>query len=933
MALSLSGTGGNNALMGIQLHIGTQGVVTGATLANSSMQNIGKTARRTARNLDATTKAANDLGHAYLQASASMAAFGFAIRQVGTLIMNSFTKPIINAASQYEVAMSRVQFATNATEKEMASLDKTMIKVGLETIETPASAAEAFRALRTAGLETNEALALLPKTVQMVTGAAGMMGMDQAVRATVATVKKFQHTGASFTKLMDDIAQATRETALQWEDMPVFINALRDAPMRLQATTAEMLALGGVMKAGGMLAAQSGQAISIFANKLVTNSRKIQAVMAKGGISKEEFFAMDPKELRQRMIMLQKFGVDMFNAAGKLKPLKTILTEVITRSQELAKVSDEEALTTISGVFGEKAGAMIAMLQQLSEKGIDAGQAMNKLINSVDKSAGAMEKAEQAFLRTSEGVNKLIEGTQDTIKLILGGTILPIYSELLTLVKNVLNTFLTFAQQNPVFAKALSVTAIAVGLLATVFGTLILVLAGVMFYTQILGPALVGIGGPAAALALGIGALEAALAPLAVGLAVVVGAFVALYAAFRLFNHVMTTQTDGAAISIRNFFTDIKLIAQGVMEWWNGKGGPNSMKLFEQLDKRGLTGIVGALLQVKERVKSVFIGIWDGVKTVFTPVIAVVQGIWWAIGFLFDRLNSLFRLFSTSDIREQLPKWEAYGRIIGWVAGVILVGFIAKTVAATVAQAALGAIMLITNIKTIALVAAIVALGAAYVWAWNKADEFGENLGPAMFDAMDKALIYMAKLRLGVLDLGRKVSTWFAEGFSGGWDQFADWVSKQINFLYVKAKSVFGLASKEQVDKARAAAAGTAAFTPEFANDRIAELMVREFQGGTAGASGMRKEAMQKEVDYAIARSRGIELEAPNRSSIDYSPQSGGDRAYGYQGRNSKIENMTININGDVTRENAAYFANRVSDAMYSKMEQEWELGYSVMEE
>jgi len=932
MPLSLSGTGGSNMMMGIQMHMSTQGVVTGATLVNQKMENIGKTARRTARNIDATSESVHEMGQAYLQASASLAAFGFGIRQIGVSIFEGFTKPIVDAASKYETAMSRMQFATNATEREMADLDRTMIRVGLETIETPASAAEAFRSLRTAGLETNEALALLPKTVQMVTGAAGMMGMDQAVRATVATVKKFQHTGASFTKLMDDIAQATRETALQWEDMPVFINALRDAPMRLRATTAEMLALGGVMKAGGMQSAQAGQAISIFANKLITNSRKINAVMAKGGLAKEDFFAMDPKNLRRRMIMLQKFGVEMFDVAGKLKPLKQILVEVITRSQELAKVSDEEALTTISGVFGEKAGSMISMLQQLSKNGIDAGQAMSKLINSVDKSAGAMEKAEKAFLNTSEGINKLIEGTQQTIQLLLGRTVLPLYADLLVIMKSVLNSFLSFVENHPAVARALTVITIGIGALAVAFGTLLLVLAGTLFYTQILGPALLAIGGPAAAVALGLTAIQAAMAPLAVMGAVVAGVFVAMFAAFKLFDHVMTSQTDAVAITIRNFFNDIKLIAQGVMEWWNGKGGPNSMKLFEQLEERELTGIVGALLQFKERIVSLFSGIWQGVKDAFSPLLAAIRGVWWAVGFLFDRVNSLFRLFDTSDIRDQLPKWEALGRVIGWIAGTVLVLFIAKTVAATVAQAALGVVMLVTNIKTIALAAAVIALGYAYVWALKKADSFGEKLGPWMYDMIDKAQIAGAKMQHKIGDLGRFVVAWFKEGFTEGWDQFVSWLLKQAEYVITLLKSHIGLASSEDVDKAFKKAAGKAMYAPKYGTERIAELTVKEHYG-VPNAAEMKNEAMRAETAYAYARSKGVKLEKPDRGSIDYSLESGGHREWGDYHKNHKIENVNITIQGDVTRDNAKHFADKVSDAMYSKMEQEWELGYSVMEE
>lgn len=928
MALSLSGTGGMQAMVGIQLRMGTQGVVTGATLANQQLDKLSTTARRTARNINTTEQAMQRLHQEALQASAGLATAGFALFSIGKKILGFMGTHVVDAAGDYEVAMSRVQFSTQATAKEMKSLDKVMVDVGLKTIETPTSAADAFRGLRTAGLKTNEALELLPKTIQMVTGAAGMMGMDQAVRASVSAVKKFQHQGVPFSKTMDDIAQATRETALQWQDMPAFFNALRDAPMRLRATSAEMLSLGGLMKAGGMQAAQSGQALSIFANKLITNDRKIKAVMLKKGLTKEQFYEIAPKELRQRMIMLQKFGISMFDAAGKMKPFQQTLIQVVKRMNELMEISDEEGLTTLSGVFGQQAGSMISMLRQLSAKGIDAGGAIRNLITAVDDSEGAMERAEQAFLRTAKGIQKLIEGTNQTIGIILGKTVIPLFSVLLQQMKFLLDSFLKFVQANPMFAKALTVTAVALGVVATVAGAVALGLGAVLFFTEILGPAMAKLGGFAGALAKGLTAVQLALGPLAIVAGATLLVFAGLFGAFKLWDHIWTTTTDGVAMTIRQFFQDVKLVAQGVVEWWNGKGGPNSLKLFEELKKRGLEGFVGAILQFKKRLEIIFGGIWKGMKQIFFPVFAIFRMVFNAVGFLIDRFGAMFRLFRTGDdMSNQIELMEKLGQVIGWVAGVKLAIFILKTIAATGHLLAMAAATALSHAKFILLAAAITLAVLAYGEILGKAQEFGEEMGPNLWEFMDKTKRKIALFMLGFVDLGTKVMTWFREGFTNGWDGFVTWFKNQIDFLWVSTKNLFGLATDEQVNAAKALAAGKSAHTPTMATEKIAELAVRAGEG-VAGARGELNKAMREEALFSAAKVRGITLEKPDRFASDdvrgaVSAKSGGES------RSIVIDKPVINITGGDYGGDAKKFGQKVAESLEQTVNEEWEIGFS----
>ena len=917
MPVSMSGTGGMNMLHGIQLHLDASGVVKGTTIANYQLDKIATTAKRTARQVQGVSNAAKDFQHIALQASAALGAYGFAIHQFGTKITENFTKPIIEGAGKYEVAMSRMQFATNATAKEMQDLDKVMIRTGLETIETPVSAANAFTSLRTAGLKTKEALDLLPKTIQMVTGSAGMLGMDEAIRASVAAVKKFQHQGVPFAKTLDDIAQATRETALKWENMPAFINSLQDAPMKLRATSAEILTLGGIMKAGGMQAAQAGQSIQIFANKMITNDRKIQAVMMKKGLTKEQFLGIADSELRQRMIMLRKFGISMFDAADKMKPFQQILREVIIRMEELMAKSDQEGLLTLSGTFAQQAGSMVSMLTMLKEKGISAADMFSKLVTNVDNSAGALKRAEEAALRTAWGINKLKEGTEETIQIILGNTILPVYVKFLKMTKGILDNFLQFLSTHKIFARALTVTTVLVGFLATAIGLLAIAMAGAVFYTVVLKAALMSVNGMAGAAALGIGALKASLMFLLPVVGGVALAFGVLYGAFKLFEHI-SKATSGVPLAIKQFFQDIQLVIQGFMEWWDGEG-PTS--LFRKLEARGLDDFVGALLQGALRIRYIFRGIGQVFEVVGIGLRYFGKTLMVLFGFVLDRIMALFKLFGMYDMRKELVVWEKLGIAIGTFLVPALTVAAAYLVVVIVRQVALAAATALAAAKFILLVAAI----AVYLGALKSAWDFGEKLGPAMGEWVDKLRIKMFKDMAFFRDLGKQVVWWFQEGMTSSWDDLAAWYTDAINALWTRFKNMFGAASDADVEAAMNKVYGHTAVA-RTSTDKAAELAY-EVSRGTAGAQDSYNRVIQRESAYAQARYAGIPLEAPRRGTSD--PDVTGKLSRGRDVAGAQIGSITVNITGDpesALRKDAKKFAQRVAESVKQRVDNDWEI-------
>lgn len=924
MALSIMGTGGSQMMSQINFRIGTRGVVTGANIMKMQMDRIDTTARRTAKRLGTVGDAATSMSQQLTQASAAMAGVGFGLITLGKKINDNFTKPALDGAEAFEVAMGRITFATGATGKELERLERIMIDVGLKTTETPISAANAFADLRSAGMDTAESLELLPKVIQMTTGSRGLLSMDQAIRTTISAVSKFRHTGQPFAKTMDDIAQATRVTALNWQHMPAFFNALRDSPKKLKATTSEMLALGGAMKMGGMQAAESAQAIALWGRKMIDNQRKLGAYMAKKGLTEEEFFKMDPKELPRRMIQFQKFGVSLFDAAGKMRPLNDVLVDTMSKMQELGKESDEAQAVVMSGAFGDKGTSVISMLDTLTKKGESFRDAIERMTGSVDKSNGVLKQAEDAFLKTTAGLKKLKEGTEDTILIVMGKTMLPVLEKVVWLTKSILDSFLKFLDANPRIAKALSWTIALIGGLAIAIGTATLAMAAFLMYQGMLKPAIKNAGGALSLLKKSFSSLRQAIIPTLISIGAVIALFGLLYLAISNWKSIRAFVAP-IADTLIEIFTNIKLVAMGLVEWWNGTGGPNSMKLFEQLDKRNLTGIVGFLLQVKTKITAVFEGILDVVVPVLKGMFAAVKFVLIIVGKLLEVLGILPKMFGTEDLTNSIGVYRVFGMVLGFVASVLGLIFLSSLMGAVKGLVVFISTINIALIKVFLLKVAIIALIVIYFLMISKFMEWGEQLGNVIFESVDKISFWFNYMLEAFSRIGEGIVQWLRQGVENGWDGFVKWFLAQIDFLVTKGLSFFGLKSEEEVRAAwEKATEGVSVDMNITADD------VEERERGQSSRDA--RSDQRRRIAELAARSRTQPMTGPvSREGDELAGAmalAGGQSEMGAAETTPRIGKIDVIIQGNATKEDALAIAEQTAAQVQRATDREKAIGF-----
>jgi len=760
---------GSQMLLGIRLKIDANGVVTGASLADDALEGVKKSAEDTG---DAVDQAAKKMEQSF-GAGGVLATIGATAVGLGKTIEQKFLNPAIDQAKTFQTEMAQLGFVTKASTQELDSLRGVAIKTGLQTQFAPQQAASAIRMLRAAGLDTKTALESLNATLDVATGSAGMLGLDTAATATAAGILKFKRTGEDARKIMDTFAQATRETNLQFHDLPIVLNSMRAAPARLKLTSAEAWALAGALKNAGMMAAQAGQGVSGFAARLIINQRSVERYLQRHKITEEQLFQLpDTAKMDRRTKAFKDLGVHIFDAQGKMRPMMDVLNDILKASEKLTGESERKFLTVASQFFGEQAGAMIEALKLMERNGKKGAEAFEDLVKSIDKGKGASREAAEAFENTAQGLETFIQGTKETIDILMGETIVPTMMSFHKLWRDILNAVLGFVEKNPVLAKALGTTLAVLSKILIVVGGLALALGAATLASVLLGKGLAAAGGWAGVAKIAFSSLSMVLKGLGAAMGGILLTMGLMYLGMKLWAAIWDKDAKGIFKSIQNVLTDIKLVWRGFVDW--SDGASDDIALFDALKERNLDGIVMTLLQWRDRLVAFFGGMWESVKEAFVPIAEVFSWLSDALGSIIDYFRGFTRVIKVTDISDQIQGWRSFGRIVGHLAKVIfpllllrMAVLLTKTLVQTAAYMSQGAVLLLLNARMILFAALIAIVVAAYAGLLVLAKRGGEKLGPWLFESAEKAAAKLALLIEGVKRFLGAAADWA----SAAWDR------------------------------------------------------------------------------------------------------------------------------------------------------------------
>lgn len=575
-------------------------------------------------------------------------AVGMAALKVGTALTGGVAAAADNAG-KFAQGIRAIGVISGATSTELKGLHDTAIAAALATQFSPDEAVEGLTNLATAGLTASEAMTTLRPVLDLATGSLGQLGLGEAADAVVGTIKAFGKNVGEATSVTDKLLKITQLTNFQTKDFGTGLSRAASTAGLFKQSLDDTLITMGLLR-----------------------NLNIEASVASTGL-REAWSRLGTDQRTQQLI--QKQGIDIFDKQTKaVRPLLDVMSDLAIK---LKDVDDKEAFLTQTLGFGRRGMAAfnaVANAQKtiridgndVTLKGAQAIEALRfematykteqdrataatKLSTAqlrewgktAKGSAGAANDFRTALLDTYEGQKKLIGGSVETLKVVVGEgatmVLKPIAAAIFHIVSAV--TELLNAIPKPVRAAIIGMFGAIGAIVATAGGFLLL--KGIL---TLLG---LSVGG----LILSFAKLFLVMLPFTLLLG---GMAVAAYAVFRAFQK----NVGGAGKTFGDFIDKFKLGFKGAVELMtSGALSSATAKEMEKAENQGVMKFLTSFNRFLNRAEAFWQGIKKGFENGVDQLMVPMQKLKKQLGELFG--------FGGDSFTGPMSEWQNAGEETG----------------------------------------------------------------------------------------------------------------------------------------------------------------------------------------------------------------------------------------------------------------------------
>lgn len=378
----------------------------------------------------------------------SLSKMGEQWTQFGARMSLAVTAPLMATATQmtwayatFEQSMVRTAAVAQATEAELAAMERTARELGATTQFTAQQAAEGMQFLAMAGFDATQTIEAMPGVLQLAASAQ----LDLATAADITT------------NILTGYGLAIEELARVND---VLVSAMTGSNTNLQQLGEAMKYAGPVASAAGIEFEDAAAALALMGNA------GIQASMAGTSLRGAVTRLLNPTG--QVRDLIRELGLDIYDTNGNLVSMVEVIAEL-----ERAQVSAGDMMA----LFGQRAGpAMQALVDQGSA-------ALAEFVERLRESEGVAERIASMQEDTLAGSLRALRSAYDELALTLAGTAAPALRDM---IETVTETVRWFAD----LPEPVQRTVIAVGGLTAAVGPLSMALGALMRSLTVLsGPA------------------------------------------------------------------------------------------------------------------------------------------------------------------------------------------------------------------------------------------------------------------------------------------------------------------------------------------------------------------------------------------------------------------------------------------------------------
>lgn len=698
--------------IGIVLELDAQGAVVNARNLGNELDNVRTRAGGAGDGLRGAGEGANDFNQSIQNAIQGMQFMQQQMSAVADAVMAGFAD-MINAAAEFEVAMTRVSIVMGMTgervhdqqlQEEFSGIRDRIIEIGRESEFQMGQAAEAFVNLKQAGMDATASMEMIDQVMAFSSASAGTVDLATSADTATLSLTALGMEANEVNQAMDMMVKASTLSKLSMREMPILFRSMGSTAQAFSSTSqSDFMAIASQLRQMGRSAAQVGNDMAGLERGF---ARLTQAIQRGGGQARRKTDALAAVGLQMSDI------VD--DTTGNYRNLAEILDTGGARIRQAIE-RDGMAATraNLLTAFGSRqaVNAFLLTMQYGEQHGEQYGGTIRGMANELALANGEAADAQQAYLETTEGMLQVLDGSVNLLKVSLGELFMSALKPLLSVLVSVVNAVQQWAVANPEIARVLGYVAMAVGALASTLAFMLGTLIFVNMATLALGPALAGLGGSFSVASFGALFFQSVLTPLA-GIIMGILSFLAPFIlAAGLIYVAYKKNLGGFGDFVRrwgNIISDVFSVAGPML---SGEGV--SLDKWQRMHPIAQK-IVIALVLWKHRLMD----LWKGFKDGLTPVLEVFGSV---LGWVWEKLILFaeFLGFSTAELHNGAMGTEAasttfeyLGKVIGWLTG-LYIGYKATMVTVKAVTIAWKAVVILFN--------GVLAIKNGLMWAGKAA--------------------------------------------------------------------------------------------------------------------------------------------------------------------------------------------------------------------
>jgi len=328
---------------------------------------------------------------------------GTKVSSVGKKLSVGVTAPLVavgaaavKTGGDFENQMNRVGAISGTTSGELEKLKSQAVDLGAKTVFNAKEAAGGMENLGSAGFKANEIMKAMPGVLNLAAVSGGDVGVASENAATA--LRGFGLDASKSGHVANVFAKAAADTNAEVGDMGDAMKYVAPVAHAMGIGLEESAAAIGIMSDAGVKGSQAGTTLRTSMARLADPTNKMSKV-------------------------IKQYGLNFFDAQGKMKPLGSIIAMLKDKFSGLTKEQKSQAMSTLFGK--ESLSGMTALVSagpakfnKLTKSFKDSGGAAKGMADKMNKGPKAaidqmLGSLESAAIKITEALAPVIEKVAD----------------------------------------------------------------------------------------------------------------------------------------------------------------------------------------------------------------------------------------------------------------------------------------------------------------------------------------------------------------------------------------------------------------------------------------------------------------------------------------------------------------------------------------